>query len=158
LHDDHGIHRRRVSVFTFDISNRIMDKLNFNSEKSVARIERIQELLRSQAMSQQELADAIFVSNRYARDYIVYLQEIGCIHIADFRRGTLPGNRRHHIALYRWGMGADAVAPPMERKPRTIATDPDERRDRAVALKKAAAIQPFRDWSAAWIPTRTQHD
>lgn len=132
-----------------------MDKLNFNSEKSIARIDRIQELLRSQAMTQQELADAIFVSNRYARDYIIYLQEIGSIYVADFRQGNLPGNRRQHFPLYRWGEGVDAVAPMTERKSSAVNDqDQDERRDRAAALKKAKAIKPFRDWSAAWIPTR----
>lgn len=132
-----------------------MDNLNFQSAASIQRIERIQQLLRQQAMTAQEIADAIHISRRYARDYIIYLQEIGSIHIADFRKGNLPGNCRQYMALYRWGMGADAVSPMAERKaePDDV-QDPEERRDRAVALKKAKAIQPFRDWTAAWIPTR----
>lgn len=133
-----------------------MDNLNFNSEQSINRIDRIQELLRSQAMTLQEIADALFISKRYARDYITYLQEIGSVHIADFRKGNLPGNCRQYLALYRWGMGVNAAAPMIERKPKAAAIDADERRDRAAALKKAKAIQPFRDWSAAWIPTRGQ--
>jgi hypothetical protein len=128
-----------------------MDNLNFRSEASVQRIDRIQEMLRQQPLTLQEIADGINISRRYARDYVNYLQEIGSIYIADFRKGNLPGNCRHYLAMYRWGTGTDAAAPiaePVETQ------DQDESRDRAAAMKKAKAIQPFRDWTAAWIPTR----
>ena len=129
-----------------------MVHLNANTPQSIKRIERIQELLRSDAMTLQEIADAVFISKRYARDYIIYLQEIGSIYIADFRKGNLPGNCRHYLAMYRWGSGVNAVSPMDEKI--ELDQDMEERLDRVAAIKKAKAIKPFRDWSAAWIPTR----
>jgi biotin operon repressor len=119
-----------------------MDKINIYSTASAQRIERIQELLRGQALTLQEIADAINISRRYARDYINYLQEVGSVYIADFRKGYLPGNCRHYLALYRWNAASVTEA------------DDGEQIDRVQAQKKAKSIKPFRDWTAAWIPTR----
>ncbi len=125
-----------------------MDKLNVYSIASVQRIDKIQELLRGQALTLQEIADAVNISRRYARDYISYLKDAGSIYISGFRKGHLPGNCKQYLPLYRWGGDADSVEPAKPEK------DPDEQIDRVIAMRKAKSIKPFRDWTAAWIPTR----
>jgi hypothetical protein len=136
-----------------------MDNLSFQSSTSIQRIDKIQELLRQQSMTLQELADGINISTRYAREYINHLQETRCVYIADFRKANNIGNARGYVPLYRWGSGPNAAMPEREHKAkaaeRTIKLyGGDEKQDRDKAIRKARAIKPFRDWTAAWIPTR----
>lgn len=129
-----------------------MDRLNFGSEQSIKRIDRIQEILRSQSLTMQEIAEQINVTKRYAQEYIHHLQDIHCVYIAEYRKDIRPNSWRH-VALYRWGNNPNAKV--LDRQYKAPASpDAEERRDRALALKKAKLIKPFRDWSAAWIPTR----
>lgn len=78
------------------------DHNNFNSEVALRRIARIQELLRQNPSSAQEIADAIHMTVRWARDYLIYLVAQRQAHVAGYRRQKVTTLNRN-IALYGWG-------------------------------------------------------
>jgi len=87
-----------------------MGKMNFNTDLSQRRIERIQKALRGQAMGVQEISDAIFLSKRWMHSYITHLHSAGLIHIECYRERT--DKATWQVAQYRWGKGTDAPQPP----------------------------------------------
>lgn len=119
---------------------------------------RIEAALRERQMTAEELGQAVSRSKGVICRYIAELQKQKQIHIA--RWETRKNRHVWHIPIYEWG--ADEDAPPPKKM-----TDAERKRARAKARaidpeiliqeqlkKKAAAIKPFRDWTAAWIPTR----
>jgi len=131
--------------------------MTFDTKMALARIERFQLALRRQDCTAQELADAVFLHPRYAVQYIRYLHDQGRIHICEYRLVRMIFKLCAH-PVYAWGPGADA--PPPKRlthaeRSRIRRKDP-EFRLREAAKQRAKRIMPYRDWTAAWIPTRGQ--
>jgi predicted ArsR family transcriptional regulator len=78
------------------------DHNNFDSEVALRRIARIQEILRREPSTAQEVADAIQMTVRWARDYLVHLVAQRQAHVADYRRVKVNTLNRN-VALYGWG-------------------------------------------------------
>lgn len=80
--------------------------MNFESELSKARLLKIQELLRGQALTTAELADELGVTSKYALFYVMHLRENNQIHIeskvryAPTERGT---------PRFRWGPSVEGA-------------------------------------------------
>lgn len=135
------------------------DRLNgmkFTRRATLARIERIQQLLRQQPSTIQEIADAVHISKRYATEYVSYLREQGKLHICDYRREPRDCYQVYK-PLLAWGPGADAPHPDRSSRVRQaehrakIADDP-VRKEIELAKRRAKAIKPHMDWTSAWIP------
>lgn len=133
--------------------------MSFISPAAVARIDRIYQLLRQQHMTVQEIADAVFISTRYAREYMSHMRSGGLAHIVSYRK-IQRETRYDYVPVYAFGPGEDAEKPlalrniDKSREHRAkIAADP-EAHDREKARRRAARIKPHRDWTAAWIPTK----
>ncbi len=136
-----------------------MYQMTFTSTAALNRIERIQQLLRHEPSTIQEIADAVFISLRYATDYIRHLREHGQVYICEYRRDDCKVNRVFR-PLYAWGTGTDAPSPDRSSRARQaeyrarIRADP-EKWQRELARRKARRLKPRRDWTAEWIPTRS---
>ena len=124
--------------------------MNPSHPLTVRRLEAIQQALRKGDMNLHEIADTVFMSMRWVRDYITYLhEEQKAVHIADwiYRKG---GRHEYPVAVFRFGPGRDKKKPPpttaqqkgvLLRKRRNA--DPDRRdvylaRDRARKRKIVA--------------------
>ncbi len=126
----------------------------FSSAATHARIERIRDALRIREMTTIEIAEAVGIHPAYAREYVKHLRETFQIHIVGY--ATIKDQHTWHKPIYAWGVGADA--PPPKRlshaeRSRIRRLDP-EFRLREAAKQRAKRIVPYRDWTAAWIPTR----
>ena len=122
-------------------------------------MERIQELLRRQDMTLQEISDSIHMSTRWAREYINHLHELKMIHIAEYRLRTLEVKTVSQ-PIYCWGNARDEPKPPpltgaqKAARIRNIIKSDQELHEKTLAKRRAAKWTPQRDWTAAWIPTR----
>lgn len=74
--------------------------------KSV-RLPRIVDLLQRTACTAQEIATKVYCSERSAQQMINRLRLAGTVHIQEWRRSG-----RVLVAVYRYGIGRDAVKPP----------------------------------------------
>lgn len=132
--------------------------MTFTKPAALARIDRIQHLLRQQPSTVQEIADAVHISKRYASEYVEYLRAQGRIHVCEYRREQRAAYQVYK-PLFAWGIGADAPPPDRSDKVRQAEArakmnlDP-EAKDKSLALRRAKSIKPRRDWTAAWIPSR----
>lgn len=137
-----------------------MAKMQFNTELSLRRLERIQEFLRGGVATVQEIADSIHMSKRWAYEYVNYLHGQRKIYISSYRRVIRTNKSGLWIPVYRWGEGKDAVRPAartMAENSRKYRRNP-ERRDDILEQKRKSrrlkSIVPIRDWTAAWIPNK----
>jgi hypothetical protein len=89
-------------------------KMSFTKSLAVARIERIQHLLRGQHLTVYELADGVCLSPAATRIYIAHLRRERQLFIAGWR---LPetGICRRWQPLFAWGDGKDAKKPPTDQ-------------------------------------------
>lgn len=129
--------------------------MKFTSKPSLARIERIQQVLRGRAMTYAEVAAEIHMADTSTLIYINHLRSIYCIYIEDWRR-----QNRYYVPLFRWGDEPDAEKPPnMTSTERArvlqekLKADPVEH-EIALARRRAKKFKPQRDWAASWIPTK----
>jgi len=132
----------------------------FNTPVTLLRIERIKDLLSRRYMTLNEIAEATHISVRWARAYLNHLHKDKIIYIAAYRYKHLDVKTVSH-ALYKLGSKEDAYRPlplssaqRMARQRKIINEDADLR-EKLLAQRRAARIKPRRDWTAAWIPTRT---
>lgn len=137
-----------------------MSEMKFNTDLSRRRIEQIQNLLRREDCSVQEIADGIFIAKRWAYSYVNHLHENKRIHIASYRKSVRPNKAWTFIPLYCWGEAKDAKRPAKmsqaeykKRYRKNIETG-DDIREREMMKKRAKRLVPVRDWTAAWIPTK----
>lgn len=78
---------------------------------TVRRLAAIQQALREQDLNLHEIADKVFMSWRWAREYVTYLhEEQKVIHIVNWicRKG---GSHEYPVAVYRFGPGRDKKKP-----------------------------------------------
>lgn len=130
--------------------------LKLKERASIARVEKLQHLLRQQPSTVFEIADALYISRRYADAYIVRLKADGLIYVSEYRREKRRAYQVYQ-PLYAWGIGADA--PPPDRPVRVRVTEhrkqlSHEDVEKQNAKRRASRIQPHMDWSTAWIPRR----
>lgn len=131
-----------------------MTSKDFSGKACQARIERIRAALLMREMTSAELAEAVHIHPTYMREYINHLREAFWIHIAGYQ--AVKRAHTWHLPIYAWGAGADAPPP---RRPthaeraRQRRKDPEKKLQDAMRVK-AKKIKPYRDWTAAWIPTR----
>lgn len=135
-----------------------MAEMKFTRAAALARLDRIQELLRQQPATVHEIADAVFISRRYAEAYVQHLRDRGLVHIREYRRQVRETYQTFR-AIYAWGPGKDAAVPDrspavrqQERRAK-IAKDV-EAKARELAQRRAKSIKPHTDWTSAWIPRR----
>lgn len=137
-----------------------MGVMAYNTPLSERRIAQIQHLLRRQDMTAHEIADGIFMTKRWAQDYLSYLHREKKIHISEWRRMIRSNGGPIAIAVYCWGYAQDATRPTpltkaeITRRYRNHPEHADERRERDKMIKRAKRMTPHRDWTAAWIPVR----
>ncbi len=127
----------------------------FTSPATMIRIERIRKELLARDMTSAEIAGAVHISPAYAREYIRHLRETFQIHIVGYQK--LKRAHIWHLPIYAWGAGADAPPPRRQtnaERARIRRKDPEKKLQDAMRLK-ARKIFPHRDWTAAWIPTRS---
>lgn len=135
--------------------------MTFATQSAVLRIQRIQQMLRAQDMTVQEIADGIHLTLRWTREYIAHLHLNKMVHVAGYRLQSMQHKTVSH-ALYCWGQAKDAPKPaPLTsaqraKRQRELLLDDLEARDKALAKRRAARWTPQRDWTASWIPTRQQ--
>lgn len=140
-----------------------MAKMTFTTQGSRNRIEKLKQLLTEQGMSIMEICDAVFLTPRWARAYVKHLYDNGQIYITAWTR-TPEGKKDHPIPVYQWGTAKDAKRPvrktgaERQRDARArLAEDVLEYAAR-IARRRAKRLQPYRDWSAAWIPDKERHE
>lgn len=84
---------------------------NFQSSRSLDRIEKIRSALLKGPQSKFDLVKILGVSDATVHDFMQHLHK-DRIHIAGWRRCT-----NHYAALWLWGAGQDAPLPPWVKKP-----------------------------------------
>jgi len=75
---------------------------NFDSDVALRRIGRIQEILRQHPASSHEIADAIHMTERWAKTYLTHLVAQRQAHVANYRRQVVNKLSRN-VPLYGWG-------------------------------------------------------
>ena len=137
----------------------VMAKTTLKTKLALRRIDKIQEVLRKEDLTVNEIAEKIYMSLRWAREYVKKLHNEGVIHIACYRRYDLSQQSAVR-ALYCWGSATDAVKPPpltpYERTKRTrqlIYSDID-RHQKLLALRRDKKFKKEADWTSSWIPRR----
>lgn len=136
-------------------------KMTFQTEPARRRIEKIQHLLRGQDLSIAEISEEIHLTLYWARAYINHLHATKQVYIARYQVRKQQHYDRQ-IALYCWGEATDAIKPAAmnylekaHKRRAIIAADPDLQ-DKEAAKRRAKRTVPARDWTASWIPTKTQ--
>lgn len=89
---------------------------SMTSDLDIARLARVQELLRGAAMTIQEVADAIGMTKPSGRAYVLYLYDLGDVYIEHYGM-TGPNHVGKPCKYYRWGDHDDA--PESLIRPRT---------------------------------------
>lgn len=139
-----------------------MAKMTYESERALRRIERIQQLLRGQDMTAQEVADGIYMDVRRARMYLRYLLEKKMIYVKRWEKRRYEGKARW-IPYYGWGNAKSAPMPGSKetsaeaqrrRYKERIARDPDAH-ESFLARLKAKRLKPKADPLMAWIPKKS---
>lgn len=134
-----------------------MAKMMFNTPLAKRRIEHIQYLLRRENLTAYEIADGIHMQRSSARPYVRFLHQNGMIHIAEWRKQVRTTKSWGFTPVYCWRKATDAPRPPRMANAevyRRYVSDPDNK-DRIRAKDIAKRSRPHRDWTAAWIPTRS---
>ncbi len=132
-----------------------MSEGKFSQAQSKLRIERIKAALLAREMTADELADTVHIHRSYAREYIKHLREQWLLHIVGY--SAVKDRHLWHKPIYAWGAGADAPPPKKltnSQRAKMRRADPEKRLQDAMKAR-AKNIKPHRDWSAAWIPTRS---
>ena len=136
-----------------------MAKSTLNSKLALKRIEKIQELLRKNELSANEIADGIFMCVRWARKYVSHSHKNKLIYISSYKRFMLNGKSSVR-AMYSWGNKPDAVKPPAltdrekSQRTRDLIKDDVDRHERLLALRRNKRIVLSPDWTSSWIPRR----
>lgn len=136
-----------------------MAKSTLNSKLALKRIEKIQELLRKNELSANEIAGGIFMCTRWASQYVSYAHKNKLIYISSYKRFMLNGKSSVR-AMYSCGNKPDVVKPPpltdkekSQRKRDLIKADV-ARHERLLALRRNKRIVQSPDWTSSWIPRR----
>jgi hypothetical protein len=87
------------------------------------------------------------------------LREQKKVYIVSWTR-TPEGKKDHPLAVYRWGNGKDKRRPrekssaQRQRETRARMVEDDLAHEAHKARRRAKRIKPYRDWMAAWIPSK----
>lgn len=137
-----------------------MAKMSFTTEASKRKLTRLQELLRQQPCTVQDLADGLFTTVRTANEYLSHLRDNKLVRVEryELRKTTYE----HYVPVYIWGKGKDAKRPkpktPAERMRihrKRVATDQDLK-DLANAKRRAKRRKIKPDWTSCWIKPKAK--
>ena len=134
------------------------DKLTFKNPAALARLLRIQGLLRQEPSTLSEIAAVVHISVRYAREYLSNIRERRQAYVHSYRQDRVCEYATWK-PLYAWGTKKDAKEPDtsarakQERRRARINADPLAKASE-LAKRRAKAIKPFTDWTSSWIPRK----
>ncbi len=138
-----------------------MASMTFTRPSAVMRMGRIEALLRTGDKTVYEIAEGVFITIRYAREYVAYIHKLRMVHIADYAYRTTGKGSTTRTALYRLGPGIDAPKPaaltPKESQARhraRVNLDPDLS-ERKRAVRRALRRPATPDWAASWVPRKS---
>lgn len=135
-----------------------MHKMQFNRPASLAKIDRILEMLTKRGMTVHEVSDALPLTKRNTLDYLTHLHKCGRIFIEKWVRDVDHSERMYPRPMFRAGINRDDAPKPEpltadQRKKRAwarIKEDPD--RHMTYTLKKRVKRLKLRpDRAAAWM-------
>jgi hypothetical protein len=133
-----------------------MADMSFTTTTAQNRIAKILQALESSDQTVASISTLIFISRRWAREYLEHLRQKRRVHITAWVRDIGEG-RPYPRPVYRIGCGIDVAKPrPMSNKDKTIARRKRRRDDPEFYLKERAGNQlrrfkPKPDRAAAWL-------
>jgi hypothetical protein len=110
-----------------------MARLTFTKPASLAKLQRIRDMLAARPMNVHEIADALPISKRWAIDYVLHLHDCQEIHVLRWDKEIEARAKRHAVEVWTLGPGVDAPRP-----------EPDGHRTRAKRAWESLKADPER--------------
>lgn len=133
-----------------------MASMSFTQPAALRRIETIKRLLEQEDQTVASVSGQVFISRRWAREYLDHLRSIGLAHICGYKR-ELEGERSYPRAIFRIGSGVDAKKPKALTNKQRTARRRQRRKDdpefylRERSLNRLRKMRPKPDAAAAWL-------
>ena len=91
--------------------------MTFQTEQAKLKIARIEELLRANPLSLQEVADGVHLGLQWARVYMRHLTDAGMAHICHYEDRKTTAYLIT-VPMYAWGPGKAAIRPKLTQQQR----------------------------------------
>jgi len=134
-----------------------MKTMSYTSKPSIARLERLRDLLDAKTLTVEQAANATHIDQRWAREYLNHLVSIGDAHICGHILDIESSKRRYPRAIYAYGPGQAAQRPTpltlrqrQKRREALVRKDPELWIERN-AKRRARRFSPKPDKAAAWL-------
>jgi hypothetical protein len=133
-----------------------MARMSFTTDRAQYKIERIKALITEQGLTLEAIAQAVPISKRWARAYIVHLHAAGQVYITHWTHDE--GESRAYLRpVYMAGDKPSAPRPPAftrceigRRKRAKIKADPELYMNH-IARERRRRFVPRADWASAWM-------